>query len=705
MKTWNKLLCTMMTLALILGCLPMGIAFAEVTPSTLPVNETFTGVAVADLTEANGWSSWNSLDGVSIVDAGGAYGNVMKLTNTNSGIIKTFSKIDGKFKITGAFKNGESASGTLFDLEFGNAESTSFGNSILRMRDGGLIYSNTEATTSMEYMMLEGAKNTWYTFEVMGDTQDAKNYSVAIYDENGTRLAYKNGIPYNNPTGGLTNLKITKPSNGSNTNPVFIDNLTVETYTGNLDSVLLDDNFDKYEKPTHMNWIYNTGLHPMRYGWTAAADLNWPYSTDSTEDDGTALVVDGTNKYMRLDQNEGIRYRFTRDNSTAAMATSGKIKISASVRLNKTDNLEFFMKLLAPNSTDGALAVWYGPWNGATQNNGQYKHTKDDGTEDTEDPTNRWNALSMSTNGSVWSDITVLLDLDSQTYDVSIVENGVTMASVNDAGYVFLDSNAENAKTTITTGFGGVEFYSKATDNTVDVDNVKIEWIDEPDLAMNDVTVTDYLGSTAPATGTISPALTSINLNFGTQLAETTTTSQITLTPEGGAAVSYTPQIVGNVYKMNLSQCLTPGTKYTLAVADTVTSAYGGKIEGTVTMDLNTGSAAAALGKITGVTIDGAAVTNISQVAQGASMVVKTPFANPTNETAGYVVIAAYYNGPQMIGVQLNEVTNVAAGTVSANATSTFTIPSVTGVTKAQIYLWDGLGTLVSYGPAYSVVQ
>ena len=77
-------------------------------------------------------------------------------------------------------------------------------------------------------------------------------------------------------------------------------------------------------------------------------------------------------------------------------------------------------------------------------------------------------------------------------------------------------------------------------------------------------------------------------------------------------------------------------------------------------------------------------------------MVVDTAFANPSESTASMSVVAAYYAGDTLKKVEIISKDNISAGAV-LNDSITVTVPDLTDVTEAGIFLWDSLNTLVPY--------
>lgn len=233
--------------------------------------------------------------------------------------------------------------------------------------------------------------------------------------------------------------------------------------------------------------------------------------------------------------------------------------------------------------------------------------------------------------------------------------------------------------------------------SNIAVDNVKVEYyygipkINEDQISMKYISGDDVDLTQA----VVAPGIKSITLDFDAEVTQESTSGAITLKEKGGTAVeSYTGTISGNTYVMTLDSILKPRTTYELTVAGDVGTSLGMTIGKDFTYEFTTG-AAECITLMDGVYMSGQKIETLTGVTSG-DIDVKMQVVNNMTNSADYTIIIGYYNSNNMMVY-----TDIAAGTVdgesSKDVSERFTLPDMTNVSYAKVFIWDSVRNAIPY--------
>ena len=512
--------------------------------------------------------------------------------------------------------------------------------------DKDMIAANTNGTA---YRVASGYKlDEWYDFIVVADF-DKKTYNVQIVKGNDV-IAQLRDIDMvkwqdsNKPFGDFSGIQLRSWGN-----TVYVDSISVERIDKESDRDLayLSFNFNSY----------TTKDDAANAGWKND-NSGVPYDiADSDSDHGKSIVLPAKNAGIKHDMN---------------MPKKGKIKLTYSVNSNGNR-----VVVDAPMQSGGS---------------GMLVFINDDGNIYHSNPYADKNYLLCTGQSNQWITVENIIDTEKMSNECTVYNaNGQKIGSVT----VDKINNIEEGKSV--SAITGIRFRCW-NDNApgVYIDDVKAAcYYAKPELNAYDVTITDFAGNTHNLTNSVIPAVRSINLDFGCRLNGSTGAESIQLIRTNNGTVSYTPQINGEVYSMLLDTCLAQNSSYEIRILPTVESEEGMTFDTTLTLEFKTGTAAVS-GKLIKATVGGEEIKAISQLHTGDTMVVDTAFANPSESTASMSVVAAYYAGDTLKKVEIISKDNISAGAV-LNDSITVTVPDLTDVTEAGIFLWDSLNTLVPY--------
>ena len=476
-------------------------------------------------------------------------------------------------------------------------------------------------------------KGKWYDVNVVMDV-DNKNGTITVTQ--GETVVWTKEFTFTD-----TELNEFRVSNQSASAAFYIDDIIIkDAPTTKPKKVLIDENFD-----------------------------NMTEFSDGWEHSGASTLVDNGEygKSVKLDAKSASAY--IRKSFESA---SGKTKIS--FLLNAT-NYNFYVTVLNKDIS-GASANQMLMW--VDQNRQVHSNSNSAST---------YGTMDINVNYNMEFEI----DTDNKQYQMTLTKVGDVEASV--------------VRTVTSKDIPGYESLSELTgieigmwtnnDTECLIDNVKAERIvTAPVLSAETVAIKDYNENVITDTTKVTPAISEIALNFGTQIDEATLDGAITLTDSDNSAVAfdYALSSDGKIVTITPTAYLKGGKTYSLSVAKTVANVYDMTMDAAFNMQFET-AADFAKAELT-------TLPKLSDITTGSTVTIGGNFINCTDSSKNLVWVVAYFSGNRLVYADASKETPISAVYGKTTLGQTYTAPDMTGVDRVEVYLWNGMTTMVPFADA-----
>ncbi len=476
-------------------------------------------------------------------------------------------------------------------------------------------------------------KGKWYDVNVVMDV-DNKNGTITVTQ--GETVVWTKEFTFTD-----TELNEFRVSNQSASAAFYIDDIIIkDAPTTKPKKVLIDENFDNMTE-------FSDG---------------WEYSGAST------LVDNGEyGKSVKLDAKSASAY--IRKSFESA---SDKIKIS--FLLNAT-NYNFYVTVLNKDIS-GASANRMIMW--VDQNRQVHSNSNSAST---------YGTMDINVNYNMEFEI----DTDNKQYQMTLTKVGDVEASV--------------VRTVTSKDIPGYESLSELTgieigmwtnnDTECLIDNVKAERIvTAPVLSAETVAIKDYNENVITDTTKVTPAISEIALNFGTQIDEATLDGAITLTDSDNSAVAfdYALSSDGKIVTIIPTAYLKGGKTYSLSVAKTVANVYDMTMDAAFNMQFET-AADFAKAELT-------TLPKFSDITTGSTLTIGGNFINCTDSSKNLVWVVAYFSGNRLVYADASKETPISTLYGKTTLGQTYIAPDMTGVDRVEVYLWNGMTTMIPFADA-----
>lgn len=477
-------------------------------------------------------------------------------------------------------------------------------------------------------------KGKWYDVNVVMDV-DNKNGTITVTQ--GETVVWTKEFTFTD-----TELNEFRVSNQSASAAFYIDDIIIkDAPTTKPKKVLIDENFD-----------------------------NMTEFSDGWEHSGASTLVDNGEygKSVKLDAKSASAY--IRKSFESA---SGKTKIS--FLLNAT-NYNFYVTVLNKDIS-GASANRMLMW--VDQNRQVHSNSNSAST---------YGTMDINVNYNMEFEI----DTDNKQYQMTLTKVGDVEASV--------------VRTVTSKDIPGYESLSELTgieigmwtnnDTECLIDNVKVERIvTAPVLSAETVAIKDYNENVITDTTKVTPAISEIALNFGTQIDEATLDGAITLTDSNNnsaVAFDYALSSDGKIVTIAPTAYLKGRKTYSLNVAKTVANVYDMTMDAAFNMQFET-AADFAKAELT-------TLPKFSDIATGSTLTIGGNFINCTDSSKNLVWVVAYFSGNRLVYADASKETPISAVYGKTTLGQTYTAPDMTGVDRVEVYLWNGMITMIPFADA-----
>lgn len=568
-----------------------------------------------------------------IVNVDSSHGNAVQLSQNAPGIYKAIKDKDGNGLTSGKYEISYSVYTTSTEDKI-----------LVDINDFCVAYFSQWATIGNSAGGSGSGtykENKWYDISALMD-MDNKTASVTV--KQGDTVVYENSGLAINATA-LTQLRV----RNWNDKAFYIDDILIKDYVAPKPStILIDENFDN--------------MTELSNGWTNINDSN------------PVTIIDnspyGKSAKGQFKGSSGLQKSFD--------AVTGQFKISF---LMKT-NTQFYLDLINKNAegvdavtkllfVDTSLNVL--PGNSPTAGDNNY------------------------TNGTLESEkyyqFEFIVDTDNKKYEMSYTDVATSTRKA-----ISLDTS-KLARLSNLNSVSGIKlgFWDRAKDgsDTVIIDNVKVERIvTAPVLSAETVAIKDYNENVITDTTKVTPAISEIALNFGTQIDEATLDGAITLTDSDKSAVAfdYALSSDGKIVTITPTAYLKGGKTYSLSVAKTVANVYDMTMDAAFNMQFET-AANFAKAELT-------TLPKFSEIATGSTLTIGGNFINCTDSSKNLVWVVAYFSGNRLVYADASKETHISAVYGKTTLGQTYTAPDMTGVDRVEVYLWNGMTTMIPFADA-----
>lgn len=286
-----------------------------------------------------------------------------------------------------------------------------------------------------------------------------------------------------------------------------------------------------------------------------------------------------------------------------------------------------------------------------------------------------------------------VVDTDNKTYEMSYTDVATSTKSTQTLDSEKLPRLLDlNSVSGIQLGFWDSK---KDGSDTVIIDNVKVERIvTAPVLSAETVAIKDYNENVITDTTKVTPAISEIALNFGTQIDEATLDGAITLTDSNNSAVAfdYALSSDGKIVTITPTAYLKGGKTYSLNVSKTVANVYDMAMDAAFNMQFET-AADFAKAELT-------TLPKFSDIATGSTLTIGGNFINCTDSSKNLVWVVAYFSGNRLVYADASKETPISAVYGKTTLGQTYTAPDMTGVDRVEVYLWNGMTTMIPFADA-----
>ena len=565
-----------------------------------------------------------------IVNVDSSHGNAVQLSQNAPGIYKAIKDKDGNGLTSGKYEISYSVYTTSTEDKI-----------LVDINDFCVAYFSQWATIGNSAGGSGSGKyeeNKWYDISALMD-MDNKTASVTV--KQGDTVVYENSGLAINATA-LTQLRI----RSWNDKAFYIDDILIKDYVAPKPStILIDENFDN--------------MTELSNGWT------------NINGDNPVTIIDnspyGRSAKGQFKGSSGLQKSFD--------AVTGKFKISFLM----STNTQFYLNLINKNAAgedknqalayiDTSLKVHSGNGDG-----GHY--------------------IMGNVESGKYYQFEFVVDTDNKTYEMSYTDVATSTKSTQTLDSEKLPRLLDlNSVSGIQLGFWDSK---KDGSDTVIIDNVKAELIvTAPVLSAETITIKDYDENVITDTAKVTPAISEIALNFGTQIDEDTLDGAITLTDSDNSAVAfdYALSSDGKIVTITPTAYLKGGKTYSLSVAKTVANVYDMTMDAAFNMQFET-AADFAKAELT-------TLPKFSDIATGSTLTIGGNFINCTDSSKNLVWVVAYFSGNRLVYADASKETPISTVYGKTTLGQTYTAPDMTGVDRVEVYLWNGMTTMIPFADA-----
>lgn len=565
-----------------------------------------------------------------IVNVDSSHGNAVQLSQNAPGIYKAIKDKDGNGLTSGKYEISYSVYTTSTEDKI-----------LVDINDFCVAYFSQWATIGNSAGGSGSGtykENKWYDISALMD-MDNKTASVTV--KQGDTVVYENSGLAINATA-LTQLRV----RSWNDKAFYIDDILIKDYVAPKPStILIDENFDN--------------MTELSNGWT------------NINGDNPVTIIDnspyGRSAKGQFKGSSGLQKSFD--------AVTGKFKISFLM----STNTQFYLNLINKNAAgedknqalayiDTSLKVHSGNGDG-----GHY--------------------IMGNVESGKYYQFEFVVDTDNKTYEMSYTDVATSTKSTQTLDSEKLPRLLDlNSVSGIQLGFWDSK---KDGSDTVIIDNVKAELIvTAPVLSAETITIKDYDENVITDTAKVTPAISEIALNFGTQIDEATLDGAITLTDSDNSAVAfdYALSSDGKIVTITPTAYLKGGKTYSLSVAKTVANVYDMTMDAAFNMQFET-AADFAKAELT-------TLPKLSDITTGSTVTIGGNFINCTDSSKNLVWVVAYFSGNRLVYADASKETPISTVYGKTTLGQTYTAPDMTGVDRVEVYLWNGMTTMIPFADA-----
>jgi len=445
----------------------------------------------------------------------------------------------------------------------------------------------------------------------------------------------------------------------------YIDDIKVEEYE------YVEPEFENVNE-TFDSWTTVPGTS----NWVAVGG-NYKYPVLETVDGNQTLKVGPYDGNFE----SGIQYRFQKAITEGTLNVSYDIKVKKCLGSDGATNGHVLWPTLDADSAGG-------DWGSAYPDINNY-NVRINRNLDADRGDAQINVATPMTEDT-WYTVNISVRPAASKYDINIVEKatGNEFCSYENKNF---ENRLGEAQTKIST------FTLRTWVGYSWIDNFAVEYIPQrPTLSNSSIKMYDCFGAQTPSiTTNVTPALGTIELDFGTAMADV---SGITLTGINAPEISVAlDEEDSSIAVITLDGMLTAGATYVLTVPGTVTAVNGETMDSEFSLEFTAGTVATNA-TITGVSVGGANITTLAEltVKAGQTATVNTNAVNASNSDMKLTAVIAYYEGQKCIKVDATETITLASNTMLTEQPE-FVIDNPTGTTKVKVFLWTTLNEMIPY--------
>ena len=565
-----------------------------------------------------------------IVNVDSSHGNAVQLSQNAPGIYKAIKDKDGNGLTSGKYEISYSVYTTSTEDKI-----------LVDINDFCVAYFSQWATIGNSAGGSGSGtykENKWYDISALMD-MDNKTASVTV--KQGDTVVYENSGLAINATA-LTQLRV----RNWNDKAFYIDDILIKDYVAPKPStILIDENFDN--------------MTELSNGWTNINSNN------------PVTIIDnspyGKSAKGQFVGSSGLQKSFD--------AVTGKFKISFLMSTNTQFYLNLINKNAAGEDKNQALAYIDTSFR-VHSGNGDGGHY-----------------IMGNVESGKYYQFEFVVDTDNKTYEMSYTDVATSTKSTQTLDSEKLPRLLDlNSVSGIQLGFWDSK---KDGSDTVIIDNVKVERIvTAPVLSAETVAIKDYNENVITDTTKVTPAISEIALNFGTQIDEDTLDGAITLTDSDNSAVAFDYELSsdGKTVTIAPTAYLKGGKTYSLSVAKTVANVYDMTMDAAFNMQFET-AADFAKAELT-------TLPKLSDITTGSTVTIGGNFINCTDSSKNLVWVVAYFSGNRLVYADASKETPISTVYGKTTLGQTYTAPDMTGVDRVEIYLWNGMTTMIPFADA-----
>ena len=565
-----------------------------------------------------------------IVNVDSSHGNAVQLSQNAPGIYKSIKDKDGNGLTSGKYEISYSVYTTSTEDKI-----------LVDINDFCVAYFSQWATIGNSAGGSGSGtykENKWYDISALMD-MDNKTASVTV--KQGDTVVYENNGLAINATA-LTQLRV----RNWNDKAFYIDDILIKDYVAPKPStILIDENFDN--------------MTELSNGWTNINSNN------------PVTIIDnspyGKSAKGQFVGSSGLQKSFD--------AVTGKFKISFLMSTNTQFYLNLINKNAAGEDKNQALAYIDTSFR-VHSGNGDGGHY-----------------IMGNVESGKYYQFEFVVDTDNKTYEMSYTDVATSTKSTQTLDSEKLPRLLDlNSVSGIQLGFWDSK---KDGSDTVIIDNVKAELIvTAPVLSAETITIKDYDENVVTDTAKVTPAISEIALNFGTQIDEDTLDGAITLTDSNNSAVAFDYELSsdGKTVTIAPTAYLKGGKTYSLSVAKTVANVYDMTMDAAFNMQFET-AADFAKAELT-------TLPKLSDITTGSTVTIGGNFINCTDSSKNLVWVVAYFSGNRLVYADASKETPISTVYGKTTLGQTYTAPDMTGVDRVEIYLWNGMTTMIPFADA-----